>query len=98
MELLEETGAKRENRLREENQLLSEQNMTTLKMIEQEKADLVAAHIKRQEEWQNEKQNELDKLREIHRYYSWQGTNNIQLKILPRSVGLEAPARVLLNR
>ena len=68
MDLLEETSGKRENRLREENQVLSDQNMATLKMVEQEKADLISAHIKRQEEWQNEKQNELDKLREIHRY------------------------------
>ena len=68
MDLLEETSGKRESRLREENQVLSEQNMATLKMVEQEKADLISAHIKRQEEWQNEKQSELDKLREIHRY------------------------------
>ena len=67
MELLEETSSKRESRLREENQVLSEQNMATLKMVEQEKADLVSAHTKRQEEWQNEKQNEIEKLREFHR-------------------------------
>ena len=67
MELLEETSGIRESRLREENQVLSEQNMATLKMVEQEKADLVSAHIKRQEEWQNEKQNEIEKLRVFHR-------------------------------
>ena len=67
MELLEETSSKRESRLREENQVLSEQNMATLKMVEQEKADLVSAHTKRQEEWQNEKQNDIEKLREFHR-------------------------------
>ena len=67
MELLEETNSKREDRLKEGNRLLSEQNMATLKMVEQEKSDLVAAHIKRQEEWQNEKQTEVDHLKEIHR-------------------------------
>ncbi len=67
VELLEETNSKREDRLKEGNRLLSEQNMATLKMVEQEKSDLVAAHIKRQEEWQNEKQTEVDHLKEIHR-------------------------------
>ena len=66
-DLIEETWSKRETRLKEENQILMEQNMATLKMVEQEKADLVAMHIKRQEDLQQDKMTETDRLKEIHR-------------------------------
>ncbi len=70
IDLLEETNGKRESRLREENELLSSQHMASLKLVEQEKAELIMAHVKRQEAWQAEKQTESERLREIHRFRS----------------------------
>ncbi len=70
-ELMEETLKSRESRLKEENDFMSSQNMAKLKMVEQEKSDQVAAHIKRQEEWERNKVEEMDRIREQHRYDIW---------------------------
>lgn len=42
--------------------------MNHLKIIEQEKADMIASQVKKQETRDRDKENEIDRLREQHRY------------------------------
>ena len=54
-------------RLKEENELVTSQSMTKLRMVEQEKSDIVASYIRRLEEVQQTQAIEVERLKEQHR-------------------------------
>ena len=47
--MVEETYSKRESRLREENELMSTQSMQKLRLLEQERADMMTQQIRKQQ-------------------------------------------------
>ena len=55
-------------RYQEENEHLSAQQLSKMKIFEQEKADLIAMYTRRQEDWNAQRSDELDRLSEQHRW------------------------------
>ncbi|XP_073540017.1 fas-binding factor 1 isoform X2 [Phyllobates terribilis] len=67
LKLLEDSSRQREERLRQENQELSAQYISRSKSAEQEKADLLAQYQKKLTEFQQEKDMEIERIRELQR-------------------------------
>ncbi|XP_073444012.1 fas-binding factor 1 isoform X2 [Dendrobates tinctorius] len=67
LKILEDSSRQREERLRQENQELSEQYISRCKSAEQEKADLQAQYQKKLTEFQQEKDMEIERIRELQR-------------------------------
>ena len=58
------------SRLKEENELLTKQSMDQLRLVENEKSEVISTQIKKQDQWERDKEREIDRLREVHRYTS----------------------------
>lgn len=58
-------------RLKEENEFLISQHQSKVQMMEQEKSEQGQAYLRRQEMWEAERQAEIDRLREQHRFYNY---------------------------
>jgi Fas-binding factor 1 len=67
LKLQEETFARRETRLRHENELMSEEILDKMKMMEREKSEFFAMHLKKQSELEVEQRNEIERLKANHR-------------------------------
>ncbi|XP_077107894.1 fas-binding factor 1 isoform X4 [Ranitomeya variabilis] len=67
LKLLEDSSRQREERLRQENQELSAQYISHCKGAEQEKADFHAQYQKKLTEFQQEKDMEIERIRELQR-------------------------------
>ncbi|KAM3923639.1 fas-binding factor 1 isoform 2-T2 [Leptodactylus fuscus] len=67
LKLLEDSGHQREDRLRQENQELSAQYIARCKSAEQEKAELLSQYQKKLTEFQQEKDMEIERIRELQR-------------------------------
>ncbi|KAM4031765.1 fas-binding factor 1 isoform 4-T4 [Anomaloglossus baeobatrachus] len=67
LKLLEDSSRQREERLRQENQQLSAQYISCCKSAEQEKTDLLAQYQKKLTEFQQEKDMEIERIRELQR-------------------------------
>ncbi|XP_069608154.1 fas-binding factor 1 isoform X2 [Ranitomeya imitator] len=67
LKLLEDSSRQREERLRQENQELSAQYISHCKGAEHEKADLHAQYQKKLTEFQQEKDMEIERIRELQR-------------------------------
>ncbi|KAK2152809.1 hypothetical protein LSH36_317g02004 [Paralvinella palmiformis] len=66
MDMLEDMWQKRENRLREENDLLSSESLHRLKKLEEEKAEMMTNQLRQLELWEQDKYSEIRKLKDIH--------------------------------
>lgn len=55
-------------RLEEEMQDLRQQHGATVSTLEQERKDLIAAHLLKLESLEKDKYEEVDRLKELHRY------------------------------
>ena len=53
--------------MKEEIESISRQGSGRMKMMESEKAELLASHLRREEEWEREKAREVDRIKELHR-------------------------------
>ncbi|KAL4240109.1 factor 1 [Mactra antiquata] len=67
MNLLEETSSKREQRWREENEQLLNQQLSKVKQMEEEKSEILTSMYKKLEESEKEKSIEIERLKEIQR-------------------------------
>ena len=48
--------------------MMSEEVLEKVKLLEKEKSELLTMHLKKQSDWDQEKQNEIEHLKNIHRY------------------------------
>ena len=67
MQLIEETGDRKEQRWKDEHDRLCQQLLNRDKQMDEERSELIAANYKKLEESQKEKAEEIERLKEIHR-------------------------------
>ena len=67
VQTLEESYQRRENRQKEESELLISKHKDTASQLEREKSDLQAAHARKISTIESNKLNEIDRLNETHR-------------------------------
>ncbi|CAN2391846.1 factor 1, partial [Pristimantis euphronides] len=67
LKLIEDSAGQREERLRQENQELSAQYISRCRSAEQERAELLAQYQKKLTEFQQEKDMEIERIRELQR-------------------------------
>ena len=68
MQLIEETGDRKEQRWKDENDRLRQQMLHRDRQMDEERSELIAANHRKLEESQREKSEEIERLKEIHRY------------------------------
>ena len=54
-------------RLKEEIESISHQGTERMKVVEAEKAELLASQFRKQEEWEKDKTREIERIKELHR-------------------------------
>ncbi|XP_065921782.1 fas-binding factor 1 homolog isoform X2 [Magallana gigas] len=67
LELIEDTHKNKETRLREENELLMNQYLSKVRQLENDKSDQSSQYQRRLEEFQRDKDQDIDRLKSIHR-------------------------------
>ena len=48
--------------------MLAAQSIEKMRMLEREKADMMMAHIQRHDDWEREKQREVERVQQLHRW------------------------------
>ena len=67
MQLIEETGDRKEQRWKDEHERLRQQLLNRDRQMDDERSELIAANYRKLEESQREKSEEIERLKEIHR-------------------------------
>ena len=67
MELIESSFRSREERLREENRLLSSESMDKLRALERDRTELISSYAAKQQQLEETKRQEVDAMRAQHR-------------------------------
>ena len=65
--LLEESSRAREDRLKEENELLSRESLEKMRTLEKDRSEFMTSHIRKQQQLEESKQQEVESLRIQHR-------------------------------
>ena len=82
MQLIEETGDRKEQRWKDENERLRQQLLHRDRQMDDERSELIAANYRKLEEGQREKSEEIERLKEIHRYCKYRNFFKLPLILL----------------
>ena len=64
---MEESSRAREDRLKEENELLSRESLEKMRTLEKDRSEFMTSHIRKQQQLEESKQQEVESLRIQHR-------------------------------
>ncbi|XP_002731197.1 fas-binding factor 1 homolog [Saccoglossus kowalevskii] len=67
LKIVEEASERREQRLKQENDEIAMQSLAKLKILEQQKTDLISSHHNKIMEYEDQKLTEIGKLKALHR-------------------------------